>query len=223
MTTPQFGLLFHFTHLDNIPEVLAQGSFLCDADVQDAGILTVEAGDHSVKDRRRRREVPCAPGGVVADYVPFYFAARPPMMYVMWKGGVPTFDGDIRDLVYFVSDVFTASSCGQPVVVSDRNAAIGIAEFSTDLRVLGNLADDLPDCTFVDWSVMRPAMRNNDWDHPDRMDRRTAEFLVHRTFPLGSVTSVGVHNPSVSAKIEQMFDAAGWQVPVEVRPEWYYP
>ena len=42
--------------------------------------LTTEVGQPDIKLKRRHRVVPIDPGGVVADYVPFYFAARSPML-----------------------------------------------------------------------------------------------------------------------------------------------
>lgn len=68
-------------------------------------MLTVEAGDTSVKRLRKRREAPLQPGGVVADYVPFYFGYRSPMMFKIDRGGVPTYSGDCDDLVYLVTTV----------------------------------------------------------------------------------------------------------------------
>ena len=93
MTTPRCGLLFHFTHVDNLPAVLDAGAILSDTVVVANGLLANEAGDPEIKQRRRERVVTCPPGGVVADYVPFYFAARSPMMYKLWMGSVPTFTG----------------------------------------------------------------------------------------------------------------------------------
>ena len=87
MTTPTRGLLVHFTHADNLESIVRHG-IECDAAMQ-AGRLTTEIGNHEIKQRRRARVVPIAPGGVVADYVPFYFAARSPMLYVITKARCP--------------------------------------------------------------------------------------------------------------------------------------
>jgi ssDNA thymidine ADP-ribosyltransferase, DarT len=38
-------------------------------------------------------QVPLAPYGCVADYVPCYFAPRSPMLYKLHKGGVPNYSG----------------------------------------------------------------------------------------------------------------------------------
>ncbi len=120
MKTPRFGILFHFTHVDNLPAVLEAGALLSDTVVCADGLLANEAGDPQIKQRRRERAVTCPPGGVVADYVPFYFAARSPMMYKLWMGSVSTFTGDHHDLVYLVSQVDRMIGAGVAFAISDR-------------------------------------------------------------------------------------------------------
>lgn len=63
MTTPRCGLLFHFTHVDNLPEVLNAGALLSDTLVCTRGLLSNEAGDREIKQRRREQLVTCPPGG----------------------------------------------------------------------------------------------------------------------------------------------------------------
>lgn len=222
MTTRRFGLLFHFTHLNNLPEILGCKELLADTEVQARGLLRQEAGNLEIKERRRTREVLCPPGGVVADYVPFYFAARAPMMLTIKNGNVPSFSGHHTELVYLVSEVASAADTGLPCVVSDRNAAVGLAEFSNDLRVLGDLGQPMPDCSFVDWEVMNLTYWHNVAAYPDRMERRMAEFLVYQRFPLDALIGAGVHNDAIRGTVERMFERADLGIRVRVRPDWYY-
>jgi len=70
--------IMHFTHVDNLPGILAAGCLLADSLVDHSSELQVEAADLDIKAVRRRTRVPLAPHGCVADYVPFYFAPRSP-------------------------------------------------------------------------------------------------------------------------------------------------
>mgnify|MGYP000314156356 CR=1 FL=1 len=133
----------HFTHIDNLAGIAADG-LVCDA--HEDGRLVTEAGEPSIKDRRRRRSVTAGPGGVVADYVPFYFAPRSPMMFSIDRGNVPTFTGTIHDLIYLVTKVETLLTSGHNLVFTDRNAALDTAKHSGDTACL----DDL-----VDWDLMK--------------------------------------------------------------------
>lgn len=144
------------------------------------------------------------------------------MMLPIASGRVPTFNGDHRDLVYFVSDVATVVAEGLPFVFTDRNAAKAVADFSDDLADLGDLSSPRPSCDFVDWSIMNSTYWNNVPAYPDRQERRMAEFLVHEQFPLDAVLRVGVHRVAVRASVEHMFSSSGWAMPVDVEPGWYY-
>jgi hypothetical protein len=203
--------------------VLDAGALLSDTFVVANGLLANEAGDPQIKQRRRERAVSCSPGGVVADYVPFYFAARSPMMYKLWRGSVPTFTGDHRDLVYLVSKVDRIIAAGLDFAISDRNAAKALADFTNDADVLGDLTEDPPQSDFVDWPLMRAHMWNNTLDDGERMERRMAEFLVHDHVPLELVHRVAVHAVAQKHRIERLFADAGHAAKVVARPDWYYP
>ena len=223
MTTPGFGLLFQFTHVDNLPAILEAGALLSDTVVEEHGLLATEAGDPAIKYRRRGQPVTCFPGGCVGDYVPFYFAARSPMMYVLWRGSVPSFTGDHRDLVYFVGEVDRLVDAGVAFAISDRNAAKAYAAFSDDVSVLGDLAAPVPQSTFIDWPLMKETMWKDTPDDPERMERRMAEFLVHGQVPLELLTGVAVRSDDRRAMVERMFVTSGCGLQVVVRPDWYFP
>lgn len=166
MTTPRRGLLFHFTHISNLASIAASG-LAADSRVQADGRLQTEVGHPGIKDPRRVRPVPCGPGGVVADYVPFYFAARSPMLGSIHKGRVPTYQGGQGDLVYLVSHIDRVQELGLPFVYTDRNAYFATATFGTDVARLAEL---------VDWPLMEQKMWSSTATEPDRQERRMAEI-----------------------------------------------
>ena len=88
--SPGRGLLFHFTHIDKLPGIVTENALVSDARTIAEGHLAVEAGDPSVKAKRRSMKVTQGPKGAPSDYVPFYFAPRSPMLYKISKGRVPT-------------------------------------------------------------------------------------------------------------------------------------
>jgi hypothetical protein len=222
VTTSRFGLLFHFTHIDNLPAILEQGALYSDAAIRSAGRLANEAGDPAIKQRRRGQPVTCSPGGYVGDYVPFYFAARSPMMLKLKSGRVPTFTGDHRDLVYMVSDVSTIVAGGVAFAISDRNAAVAVAEFTNDASELGDLSQPHPQSAFIDWPLMQRTQWHDTPEYPDRMERRMAEFLVHDRVPLNLLLGAGVYSGDQKARVEQLFADWGCELPVVVKPDWYY-
>ena len=173
MTTPRRGLLFHFTHVDNLPSIATEGLF-GDRVAVSRSLLKTDVGQQDIKCQRRQRRVPIGPRGVVADYAPFYFAARSPMLYKIDKREVPTYDGGQDGLIYLVTDVERIAERTSRFVFTDRNAVSDYARFADEIDELSN---------FVDWPLMEGQSWNNTPTEPDRRSRRMAEFLVHRRVP----------------------------------------
>lgn len=200
----------HFTPVDNLPGVLKRGCLLADSVVQSVSMDIRECGDVDIKQRRRVMPVRVAPYGYVGDYVPFYFAPRSPMMYKIWRGGVPTYTHGQEVLVYLWSSLSEVRRAGLPWVGSDGNCAVAVTQHTNNWAELEQL---------VDWDLMKEQYWNNTQDDGDRMRRRMAEILVHNSFPLGSVRGIVVHNQAVERVVRQLVDDA---FQVAVRPGWYY-
>jgi ssDNA thymidine ADP-ribosyltransferase, DarT len=184
-----------------------------DTAAQRAGLIGTEVGNQDIKAMRRRRVVPVPPGGVVADYTPFYYAPRSPMMYVIDRGGVSTYTGGCDDLIYLTTTVERLVELGADLVFSDRNAVLGIAEFSTDANRLD---------TLIDWPLMRATMWNNTPDQPDRMERRMAECLVYERAPWDAFTHVVAKHDECARRVRTTLGNVGYSMPVVVRRHWYY-
>jgi len=134
--------------------------------------------------RRARRQVPVAAGGVVADYVPFYYAPRSPMLYSIHCGNVPDCHHPQTELVYLVTDADTLFR-RQVCCITDRNAVLNHAWFSanqTDLE------------TLIDWPLMVARYWNNTPEDLSRKERRMAEFLAHQFVPWNQVQRIAVYD-----------------------------
>lgn len=136
--------------------------------------------------------MPLAPFGRVADYVPFYFAPRSPMLLTLARGNVPTYSGGQDPLVYLVSSAEAVAACGQACLFSDGNCASPLTQFFGDLAPLSSA---------VDWELMTARMWANTPDDQDRMRRRMAEFLVHQRVPVSCVSLVVARRPGCGAPV----------------------
>ncbi len=206
-------LIMHFTHIDNLPSVLNSGCLQADNLVDRSSKLRVEAADLEIKSVRRSVQVPLAPHGCVADYVPFYFAPRSPMLYKLHKGGVPNYTGGQDPLVYLVSSAEAVAASGVPFVFSDGNCAATVTCFSSDLAQIESV---------VDWEVMRTQMWANTADDPDRRRRRMAEFLVHRQVPVSCLSGIVVHRDMMKKRVEELLASSGTELPVVAEASWYF-
>ena len=214
MVTPRRGLLFHFTHISNLASIAVEGLY-SDAQVEASRRAPTEVGNVDVKQRRRNLAVPLAPGGCVADYVPFYFAARSPMLYIISKGDVPTYSGGQDEIVYLVTSTEKVAVAQERLrfVFTDRNAALGFARYGDDLQVL----DD-----YLDWELMEGLMWNDTNEEPDRQERRMAEFLVHGHVPWSAFIGVATRDDEKCRQAERALSSVGREIPVRPRPGWYF-
>lgn len=73
--------------------MLAAGRLWSDAQRMAQGFPSVNIGHLHIKERRRRRPVAVAAGGMLGDYVPFNFCSRSVMLYVIHCGSVDGYSG----------------------------------------------------------------------------------------------------------------------------------
>ncbi|MCG8654876.1 DUF4433 domain-containing protein [Yimella sp. NH-Cas1] len=209
MPRPSPTPILHFTRIEHLPTILESGLLADEAAKR--GPLAIEIGHRGIKELRRTRAVPCGPGGFVSHYVPFYFAPRSPMMYAINGGSVPEYTEGCGRIIYVVSTVEAVLASGLDLVVSDRNAAVAFASFSANVSDF----DDL-----VEWPLMKERMWNNTAERPDRKERRMAEALVHQRLPVECIVEIVAPTASVAAEARAMLGSL--DVPVAVRPEWYF-
>ena len=173
----------------------------------------VDVGDTSIKSRRTLINVRCGPGGMVCDYVPFYYAPRSPMLFSIKSGNVPGVSPDQRRLIYLVSSTEAAYEAQLGCVFTDGNAATAFTDFEDDPAELDQL---------VDWPLMRAMYWYNTPEDPDRRRRRMAEFLVHETLPLELVTEICMYDRHVQEHVVALLGGAGVELQVAIRRDWYF-
>lgn len=92
--------IFRITHYSNLPHILENGLWTAQSDKANPNFEPI--GDNSIISARKPISVPDPPGGDLSNFIPFYFGARSPMLYVIQKG----FNGVTQrlpdDIVYLV-------------------------------------------------------------------------------------------------------------------------
>ena len=124
-----------------------------------------------------------SPERVVADFVPFYFGPRSPMLFSITQGNVSHYEGGQAPLVYLVTSIDQVVSHSLEWIFSDGGAEHQKSRFFNDITDLDQ---------HIDWSVIRAKQWADTPDDSDRVRRRRAEFLVYDFFPWDLVTHVGV-------------------------------
>jgi len=204
--------IFHITHIRNLPGILRDGGLWCDRIVSQRNLTHVGIAHQHIKERRAQKNVPITPHGVVADYVPFYFAPRSPMLYSISRGNVEGYQGAQSEVLHLVSSAETVSQSGLPFVFTDGHAEMSISHFYHDLKDLDK----------VDWNIMQGRYWNDTQEDNDRKRRRQAEFLVREFFPFSLFERIGVANQTMVKKTAAILADLEEKPQIEVQPAWYY-
>jgi hypothetical protein len=213
-------LIYHITHIENLASIIRTQGLWCDTERLRQGFASIGIAHQTLKDRRARTAVrrpdgtSIAAGGMLSDYVPFYFANRSPMLYSIKTGHVVGYDGGQSGVIYLVTSVEQVMMGDRLWCFTDGHAVEALTKFFDCVDALNN----------VDWVVVEDwSWRNTDAD-PDRKRRKQAEFLVHGSAPWGWIEQIGVYNGSVQRAVQNVLTAEqpSYQPPVNVQTKWYY-
>ncbi|MCK5241328.1 DUF4433 domain-containing protein [bacterium] len=212
MKHPREKYIFHITHIRNLPGIIRTGGLYCDNERLSRGINNLSIAHQEIKDRRARRQVSVAAHGTVADYVPFYFAPRSPMLCAIHHGNVVGYQDGQEKVVYLITNITEACNCGQAWCFTDGHAEMLPSEFYDDLNQLSQ----------INWNVMRSKYWNDTPDAPDRKRQRQAEFLVHKCYPWSKVLAIAVMNNMATTEVEKHISMADFKPRIVVKSGWYF-
>ncbi len=204
--------IYHLTHIENLPSIIAMGGLGCTNQLARRSVSPHSSANPEIQEVRARTKVPCRQGGTLHDYVPFFFAPRSPMLYVVAEGWAADCKERQEPLLQLRTTVAAVVAEGRPFVFTDGHA----------IKALTGYYDDPLDLGMVDWAAIDSEYWNDTAAFPDRRRRRQAEFLVHEKAPWRLIQEIGVFTPEMQQKVEQEIARVGHKPAVTVRREWYY-
>lgn len=206
--------IYHITHMNNLPSILAEGSLWSDAAMIARGGPEASIGMSNIKQRRLGLHVKCHYPDRVADYVPFYFCPRSIMLYLIHCANHPelTYRGGQEPILHLEADlhetVAWAESEGRRWAFSLSNAGAHYTEFRSQVGQLGE----------VNWA----AVAATDFRDPDIKEAKQAEFLVRELFPWHLMRRIGVQSEPIRLRVARALSGLEHKPIVEVRRDWYY-
>lgn len=205
------GLLFRITHVANVPGLLAEGLHCANGASSRKDFVPI--GNVDLISKRAQRLVPIEPGGTLADYVPFYFTPRSPMLYNIKTGygGITKRNND--EIAILFSSYKTIRGRGVRMIFTDRHAYTSTATWSDRPEELSNL---------IDWDILQRSDFSRNDSYPDKMERYQAEALAHQYVPANALLGIGCASQVVGSDIEASIKRLGSELPVFVRPGWYF-
>ncbi len=214
MKTPDPTPIFRITHIGNLSVLLKRGG-LHAANFTPVDGLEYRTIHHTnIQITRHATQVPCGPKGTAHDYVPFYFGAHSPMLYVLKQGGVEGYSEGQRPLIYLATTAQAVEQAGIPFVFTDGHAAMAFTGWFSELTDLDR----------VDWDATRARYWKDTPDDMDRKRKKQAEFLVHEFLPWDVVVEVGVFDKEMKSRVEHEIARhdPGMKKTVRIQRGWYY-
>lgn len=207
---PDKALIWRIAHRDNLRWILDNGLHCENSDVRSADYIPI--GNPDLIDKRRHRPVPIAPGGTLADYVPFYFTPFSVMMKNIHSGWGGVQQRPNEEIVILVSSLPRVAEIGLKFVFTDAHAYTGMADFYSELADLDK----------IDWPILQRRDFKRDPDDPRKMERYQAEALIYQHLPVNGLLGVVCYTEQLKLNIEREIAARKLDLPVHARSGWYF-
>ncbi len=207
---PEKALIWRIVHRDNLPWILDNGLHCSNSAVQCDNWVNI--GNEELIDRRNHRQVPVHPGGVLSDYVPFYFTPFSPMMYNIFTGRGGVMARPNEEIVILVSSMHKVLQGEHAFVFSDRHAYVATAQFYSQLSDLG----------VIDWPLLQTRNFQRSADDPDKIERYQAEALVAHDLPVAGLIGIVCYTDELKYEIESQVNDRGLGIDVRKMTGWYF-
>jgi hypothetical protein len=207
---PEKALIWRIIHRDNLPWVLAHGLHCGNSALRAPNWVSI--GNSELIDKRARHAVPVPPGGLLNDYIPFYFTPFSVMMRNIrsGRGGVQQRSND--EIVILVSSLHHITKQGLPFLFTNMHAYYRWASYYDDLAHLDQ----------VDWPLLQARDFRRDENDPVKFERYQAEALIHKHCPVSGLIGIVCHSETGKMTAQSQIDANGLNLPIYVRPDWYF-
>jgi hypothetical protein len=195
-----------------------------------------------IVDRRGTDEFDMPCGGVVNDYVPFYFSPLTSFAYTIHRGNVPLRSPGGEDMgvardeerIFFVCRVDSFRDGGLECCFSDfpLNSQVPVPTITRDLdeietHVHWDMFDENPmsaQIPEIGYEGVRKYFQNQATPpaRQYRSQKRMAEFLVRGEVPLTHVICIVARSENVRNRLQVNIDASDWSIPIHANPRCYF-
>ena len=207
---PENGFIFRIAHIANVPWILDHGLHCRNSPERDPNYI--EIGNPELIEKRTHRVVPIPPGGVLSDFIPFYFTPHSPMLYNIKTGYQGITRRPMSEIVIMVSALPKLAAQEIPFVFTDRHAYLQTASFFSDLAQL----DRIP------WALLQNRDFKRDLYDPGKFERYQAEALVHRRLPIAALSGIICHSDAQKTTLLGEIEKRRQTLQILVKSDWYF-
>jgi ssDNA thymidine ADP-ribosyltransferase, DarT len=210
---PDNIILYRITHINNIAFILRNGMFTHGHPEADSNYISI--GDTSLIIQRNDLAIPVdPPGGMLGEYIPFYFGSLSPMLLNIKTGHRGIKQRPQSDIVYICCRLEDVIRLCNKWCFTNGHAKNAFTEFYNNLSFL----------TEIDWNLVSERYWANTDEDFDRMRRKQAEFLIKNHVSPACINHIIVYSAEVQSLVERMVGALGLTITVSVNPDnrFYY-
>lgn len=196
--------IYRMIHFDNLEYILTNG--ICSSKHPKADPNYINIGDSSlIKDREEYPIGINPPGGLLGEYIPFYFAGHSPMLLKI-KTGYGVNQIPQENIIFICCNTEDIIRNTNQWCYTDGHAKNKITEFFNDIK----------DLHHIDWEAVNATYWKSDIYDMDRARKKQAEFLVKYFIPVSCIHSIIVKNESKKEEVQQLLRKLDLDIPVEV-------
>ena len=181
------------THIENIPHILKYGITHHNSVNKNNSYISI--GDNNLISKRDQVVLPN--NRMLGDYIPFYFGARMPMLFVI-KQGSNSMKYQLRsisseEIVYCITSVQSILEYEVDFLFSNGHALSELTQFfmQSDVSNIEKL---------LDWEAINAKYWRDDNDL-DLKRRKEAEFLIGQDLPVKAILGYAVYNVFAKQKL----------------------
>ncbi|MFT5324182.1 MAG: hypothetical protein ACI8P0_002042 [Planctomycetaceae bacterium] len=207
---PESARIFRITHIKNVPWILDHGLHCQSSETKDPNFIGI--GMTELISRRQTRQVPVSTGGVLSDYVPFYFTPFSIMMYNIKTGYNDVTQRSSEEIVILVSSLHRLAELEVPFAFTNGHAYPPVTEYF----------ESIDDLDAIDWKILQARDFSRDLEDPGKTNRYQAEALAFREVPINALLGIGCYNANARKRLNQEVEKRELQVSVKTLPNWYF-
>ena len=209
MLKPENAYIYRITHVRNVPWILDHGLACQSSAERDPDF--VEIGKPELIGRRQSRSIKMPPGGILANYIPFYFTTKSPMLLNI-KTGYGVAQRPMSEIAVLKASLRVLDASGIKYLISDRHALLEAACFVNDLSGL-----DL-----IPWSALRACDFRKDHEDPLPFERYQAEALIFRSLPVSALKAIITSDDMTRLMLQEHVRRRSLSLKVVTLPERFF-
>lgn len=183
--------VYHFTYVKNLEQIIKNGLLSTNLK-KNKGIVHQDIANNEIQHRRSEMKVTCGPGGVIHDYVPFYFTKRSPMLLNVIK----TKNVDQEGIIYFAIPI---------EAIEDKSVVFSSSSANT--LTPPNFYSNANDLNKLNWDIIDKRV----WiPKPETLkQQKMAEFLIHDKVSINDISFIVVWDSCMKNYVTQLLTKHG--------------